>query len=53
MADTNDNTWAATIFIGWASSLALALWAADVWTREVESRCVKVVKTLEEWCFVA
>ena len=52
-AETGDYTWAATIFIGWATSLALSLWAADVWAREVESRCVKVVKSLEEWCFVA
>ena len=52
MADTGDYTWTATIVVGWAISLVLSLWAADVWTREVESRCVKVVQALEEWCFV-
>ncbi|KAJ9608515.1 hypothetical protein H2200_007503 [Cladophialophora chaetospira] len=50
--DTSDFTWALTIFIGWAISLTLSLWAADVWTREVESRCVKLVKKLEDVCFV-
>lgn len=52
MLDTGDYTWAATIFVGWSISLTLSLWAADVWTREVESRCVKVVKRLEDVCFV-
>jgi peptidoglycan/LPS O-acetylase OafA/YrhL len=50
--DTGDYTWAATIFVGWAVSLTLSLWAADVWTREVESRCVRVVQKLEGWSFV-
>lgn len=52
MVDTGDYTWAATIMVGWAISLMLSLWAADVWTREVESRCVKAVKRWEEFCFV-
>jgi hypothetical protein len=45
-------SWAVVVFIGWAVGLASSLWAADVWTREVESRCVKAVKRFEEWCFV-
>ena len=53
MAEASDGTWAASVAIGWVISLAMSLWAADVWTREVESRCVKAVKALEEWCFVA
>ncbi|KIW73898.1 hypothetical protein PV04_01978 [Phialophora macrospora] len=52
MVDTGDYTWAATIVVGWSISLMLSLWAADVWTREVESRCVKSVKKLEDLCFV-
>ena len=47
-----DLPWALTIFAGWAITLVLSLWAADVWTREVEARCVKFVKELEEVCFV-
>jgi len=50
--DTGDLTWALVVSIGWAISLAMSLWAADVWTREVEGRCVRGVKRLEEMCFV-
>lgn len=50
--DTGDLSWAAVVFVGWAISLVASLWAADVWTREVESRCVKAVKKLEDVCFV-
>ncbi|OAP57963.1 hypothetical protein AYL99_07053 [Fonsecaea erecta] len=50
--ETTDLVWTVVMLIGWAISLALSLWAADVWTREVESRCVKAVKKLEEACFV-
>ncbi|OQU96592.1 hypothetical protein CLAIMM_02651 [Cladophialophora immunda] len=51
--DTTDAVWTAVMITGWTISLALSLWAADVWTREVESRCVKAVKKLEEVCFAA
>lgn len=44
--------WAGTIMVGWAFTLCLSLWAADVWTREVEARCVRFVKDLEKVCFV-
>jgi peptidoglycan/LPS O-acetylase OafA/YrhL len=47
-----DWEWAATIGVGWVFTLTVALWAADVWTREVEKRCVKLVKDLEGVCFV-
>ena len=47
-----DFSWAFSIMIGWAITLVCALWAADVWTREVENRCVKFVKELERICFV-
>lgn len=50
--ETGNLTWTIVILIGWAVSLMLSLWAADVWTREVENRCVKAVKKLEELCFV-
>ncbi|EXJ73030.1 uncharacterized protein A1O5_04179 [Cladophialophora psammophila CBS 110553] len=50
--DTTDLVWTCVIMIGWSISLVLSLWAADVWTREVEGRCVKAVKKLEEMCFV-
>ncbi|KIX02035.1 uncharacterized protein Z518_07974 [Rhinocladiella mackenziei CBS 650.93] len=50
--DTSNIPWTIVLCIGWSISLALSLWVADVWTREVESRCVKGVKKLEEVCFV-
>lgn len=50
--DTTTGPWSTAIIIGWAISLAVSLWAADVWSREVESRCVKAVKKLEDVCFV-
>ncbi|KAK6371304.1 hypothetical protein LTS17_009035 [Exophiala oligosperma] len=50
--DTTDAVWTAVIVIGWVINLASCLWVADVWTREVESRCVKAVKKLEDLCFV-
>lgn len=43
--------WMTAILIGWSVSIFVCLWAADVWTREVESRCVKLVKMVEAWCF--
>lgn len=49
---TTQVPWAFAVTVGWAVSLTLSLWAADVWTREVEGRCIKLVKALEERCFV-
>jgi peptidoglycan/LPS O-acetylase OafA/YrhL len=46
-----DSQWILGILCGWVPTLVASLWAADVWTREVEGRCVKVVKLLEGWCF--
>lgn len=40
------------LFTGWLITLILLLWAADVWTREVEGRCVKLTKWLESIVFV-
>jgi peptidoglycan/LPS O-acetylase OafA/YrhL len=42
----------AGILIGWCVNLAFALWAADVFYREVDLRCVRIAKWLEEKCFV-
>ncbi|EXJ81886.1 hypothetical protein A1O1_07951 [Capronia coronata CBS 617.96] len=50
--DTTNTVWFVVLFIGWAISLTLCLCVADVWTREVEGRCVKFVKKIEELCFV-
>jgi peptidoglycan/LPS O-acetylase OafA/YrhL len=49
---TNDFTWGVGMVVGWSVGLALCLWLADVWQREVENRCMKLVKRLEEYCFV-
>ncbi|RMZ87991.1 hypothetical protein DV736_g4781, partial [Chaetothyriales sp. CBS 134916] len=48
----NDFSWACAIISGWTITLVASLWAADIWTREVENRCVKAVKYLEKVCFV-
>ncbi|KAJ9496232.1 hypothetical protein H2202_008190 [Exophiala xenobiotica] len=50
--EATDAVWSAVVFVGWAFSLAVSLCVADVWTREVEGRCVKAVKMLEDICFV-
>ncbi|EXJ82228.1 hypothetical protein A1O3_06041 [Capronia epimyces CBS 606.96] len=50
--DTSNTVWFIVLFIGWAINLTLCLSVADVWTREVESRCVKLVKKIEELSFV-
>lgn len=42
----------AGILIGWCVNLASALWAADVFHREVDLRCVRIAKWLEDKCFV-
>ncbi|KAK5062880.1 hypothetical protein LTR84_004955 [Exophiala bonariae] len=49
--ETTNLPWITAILIGWSISLVCCLCVADVWNREVESRCVKVVKKLEEFCF--
>ena len=49
--NTTDFQWITGVLCGWAPTLVVSLWAADVWTREVEGRCVRLVKVLEGWCF--
>jgi peptidoglycan/LPS O-acetylase OafA/YrhL len=49
--DATDLQWITGVLCGWALTLIVSLWAADVWTREVEGRCVRLVKMLEGWCF--
>lgn len=49
--EVGDVAWFVPIFLGWAISLVVSLWVADVWTREVEGRCIKAVKWLEAVCF--
>ncbi|KAJ9655138.1 hypothetical protein H2198_005913 [Neophaeococcomyces mojaviensis] len=43
--------WISAIAIGWTFTLIATLWMADCWAREVEGRCVKLVKWLEGKCF--
>lgn len=50
--DADNYAWTAVIFFGWALSLAVSICVADVWSREVEGRCVKAVKKLEDYSFV-
>lgn len=50
--ETSNTVWFVVLSIGWAVNLTLCLCVADVWTREVEGRCVKLVKKIEEVCFV-
>ena len=33
--------------VGWLVSFVAALWAADLWTREVDTRCVGATKWME------
>jgi peptidoglycan/LPS O-acetylase OafA/YrhL len=49
--DASNLPWVTAVLAGWAMSLVTCLWVADVWNREVENRCVKLVKKLEEACF--
>jgi hypothetical protein len=49
---TNDFTWGLGMVVGWCVGLTLCLWLADIWHREVENRCMKLVKKLEDYCFV-
>ncbi|KAK5025516.1 hypothetical protein LTR13_010480 [Exophiala sideris] len=50
--ETDNYTWTAVLFVGWVISLAVSICVADVWSREVEGRCVKAVKKVEEFSFV-
>lgn len=50
-SNTTDFQWITSVLCGWAPTLVVSLWAADVWTCEVEGRCVELVKVLEGWCF--
>ena len=50
--ESNNFTWTVGIMIGWCTGLALSLWVADVWQREVETRTVRVAQIFEKWCFV-
>lgn len=38
--------------VGWVGNLLVVLWAADVFNREVDGRCVKITRWIEEKCFV-
>lgn len=49
--ETTNLPWITAVLIGWSISLVCCLCVADVWNREVEGRCVKVVKKLEDFCF--
>lgn len=40
------------ILFGWCVNLTCTLWAADVFYREIDLRCVRITKWLEEKCFV-
>ena len=51
--ECNNFTWTVGMAIGWCMGLALLLWVADVWQREVEARTVKVALKIEKFCFVA
>lgn len=50
-ASAGEKSWLSAVVFGWAVSLAISLAVADVWMREVEGRCVKLVKKLEGICF--
>ncbi len=45
-------TYAFGLLIGWAMNLAMVLWAADVYTREVDKRIVHLVGWIEKICIV-
>jgi peptidoglycan/LPS O-acetylase OafA/YrhL len=47
----SDTQWALGLSLGWLLTLVMALWAADVWHREVEGRCVALMGTIESLCF--
>jgi peptidoglycan/LPS O-acetylase OafA/YrhL len=37
---------------GWSINLAIVLWAADIYTREVDKRIVHLINWIEEFCCV-
>jgi peptidoglycan/LPS O-acetylase OafA/YrhL len=43
--------WFGGILFGWVINGTVAFWAADVFGREVDGRCVRFAKWLEERCF--
>ena len=47
----SDVPWGLAVGFGWAITLLLSLWAADVWHREVEGRCNDLTRKLERVCF--
>jgi peptidoglycan/LPS O-acetylase OafA/YrhL len=47
----SDGAWAMVVGFGWTVTLLLTLWAADVWHREVEGRCIAMMDYLERVCF--
>lgn len=49
--DTGPAGWLSAIMVGWTFTLIATLWTADCWTREIEGRCIKLVKWLEGLCF--
>lgn len=46
----SDGAWAVVVGFGWTVTLLLTLWAADVWHREVEGRCIDMMETLQGVC---
>ncbi|KAI5366636.1 putative acyltransferase 3 domain-containing protein [Septoria linicola] len=42
--------WLIGILVGWSISLSVTIWIADVFNREVESRCVSLTKWIEGKC---
>lgn len=49
--DASEPVWLAAILVGWTFTLIATMWAADCWHREVEGRCTRFVKWLENRCF--
>jgi peptidoglycan/LPS O-acetylase OafA/YrhL len=47
----SDGGWSVVLGFGWMVTLLLTLWAADVWHREIEARCIDAIETLERYCF--
>jgi len=49
---STDLTYGFGLIVGWAANLALVIWAADIYTREVDGRVVKVIQWVEGFCCV-
>ena len=43
--------WTIGLLVGWACNLIAALWAADVFSRELDARLAKLVVRLQNFCF--